>query len=624
MHREHFDPAQVQVSTLLSVKTGGCPEDCAYCPQAQRYSTGVNAQKLMETDAVLAKARQAKAAGASRFCMGAAWRSPKDRDIPKVAAMIAGVKALGLETCATLGMLSGEQARALKDAGLDYYNHNLDTAPDYYDSIIHTRQYQDRLDFDKAAWKTLQSEARDREAAGLAALKPVIHGSDIDPTAIQAARENAEVAGVAHAIRFTRADVADLAAPEQEIGAVVCNPPYDERLAADPALYRALGTALQKAVPQWRASLLCGNDELAFATGLRASKKYQMFNGALECALIVCDPIAVPGRDPAQPRELSEGAQMVANRLRKNLKKFKSWRAREHITCFRAYDADLPEYAAAIDVYEEDGGKRRTFLHVQEYAAPAAIPENDVRRRRNELLAAAREVFGVPPEQVSMKSRERGKGGSKYGRFEQRDEFIVVRENNALLQVNLFDYLDTGLFLDHRPLRRMMAEQVRGKRFLNLFCYTGVASVQAAVAGAASTTSVDLSATYLQWCYDNLALNGQGGNQHLLVQADAMAWLEGDRGQYDVIFCDPPTFSNSARADDFDVQREQLKLLRAAVARLAPGGVLYFSNNFRRFKLEENAIAEFAQCREITARTIGPDFERNARIHRAWELKRLG
>lgn len=150
VHREHFDPSQVQVSTLLSVKTGGCPEDCAYCPQAQRYSTGVNAQKLMDTDAVLAKARQAKAAGASRFCMGAAWRSPKDRDIPKVAAMIAGVKALGLETCATLGMLSGEQARALKDAGLDYYNHNLDTAPDYYDSIIHTRQYQDRLDTLKA------------------------------------------------------------------------------------------------------------------------------------------------------------------------------------------------------------------------------------------------------------------------------------------------------------------------------------------------------------------------------------------------------------------------------------------------------------------------------------------
>ncbi|NIJ69518.1 bifunctional 23S rRNA (guanine(2069)-N(7))-methyltransferase RlmK/23S rRNA (guanine(2445)-N(2))-methyltransferase RlmL [Xanthomonas sp. 60] len=479
------------------------------------------------------------------------------------------------------------------------------------------------LGLDKAVWKALMAEAREREAAGLAALKPVVHGSDIDPVAIQAARENAEVAGVAHAIRFTRADVVDLASPPQEIGAVVCNPPYDERLAADPALYRRLGDALQKAVPQWRASLLCGNDDLAYATGLRAGKKYTMFNGALECALIICDPVAVPRRDPAVPRELSEGAQMVANRIRKNLRKFKNWRAREGVSCFRAYDADLPEYAAAIDVYEEEGGQRRTFLHVQEYAAPATIPENDVRRRRNELLTAAREVFQLPPEQVALKSRERGKGGSKYGRFERRDEFLVVRENGALLRVNLFDYLDTGLFLDHRPLRREMAGQVRGKHFLNLFCYTGVASVQAAVAGAASTTSVDLSGTYLQWCYDNLALNGQGGHQHLLVQADALAWLEADQERFDVIFCDPPTFSNSARAEDFDVQREHVRLLRAGVARLAPGGVMYFSNNFRRFKLEENAIAEFAQCREISPRTIGPDFERNARIHRAWELRAL-
>ena len=146
VHRAHFDPAEVQVSTLLSVKTGGCPEDCGYCPQAARYHTGVDATKLMATDAVVEKARQAKAAGASRFCMGAAWRSPKDRDIPKVAAMIAEVKALGLETCATLGMLSGDQARALKDAGLDYYNHNLDTAPEFYGEVIHTREYQDRLD----------------------------------------------------------------------------------------------------------------------------------------------------------------------------------------------------------------------------------------------------------------------------------------------------------------------------------------------------------------------------------------------------------------------------------------------------------------------------------------------
>ncbi len=146
VHRQYFDPCEVQVSTLLSVKTGGCPEDCGYCPQAARYHTGVEATKLMATDEVVEKARQAKAAGASRFCMGAAWRSPKDRDIPKVAAMIREVKALGLETCATLGMLSDTQAHALKDAGLDYYNHNLDTAPEFYGDVIHTREFQDRLD----------------------------------------------------------------------------------------------------------------------------------------------------------------------------------------------------------------------------------------------------------------------------------------------------------------------------------------------------------------------------------------------------------------------------------------------------------------------------------------------
>jgi 23S rRNA (guanine2445-N2)-methyltransferase / 23S rRNA (guanine2069-N7)-methyltransferase len=479
------------------------------------------------------------------------------------------------------------------------------------------------LGFDRESWCSLLEQARQRERVGLAALGQVIYGSDIDAHAIRAARENALVAGVADAIVFEQRDVADLQAPPQTRGALVCNPPYDERLAADAALYRRIGDALQRAVPQWRASLLCGSAELAFATGLRAAKKYQLFNGALECALIVCDPIAVPRREAAaEPRALNEGAQMVANRLRKNLQKLKKWRARDAVECYRVYDADLPEYAAAIDVYQELDGARRLFLHVQEYAAPASIPEADVRRRFGDLLAAAREVFDVPREQVATKSRVRGKGGSKYGRFEQRNEFFHVREHGALLRVNLFDYLDTGLFLDHRPLRAMIAAQARGRRLLNLFCYTGVASVEAAVAGAAATTSVDLSGTYLQWCADNLADNGLGGERHRLVQADALAWLEAERGQYDVIFCDPPTFSNSARADDFDIQREHVRLLRAAVARLAQGGVLYFSNNYRRFRLDEHAIGEFAQCEEISAQTIDVDFQRNVRIHRAWRLTR--
>lgn len=517
--------------------------------------------------------------------------------------------------------------------------------------------------FDTDAWKQLRVEAIEREAKGRATLRPVFRGSDLDPHAIRAARENAEAAGVADAIEWKVADVRDLSGsfvasgsrhreggnpvtvpsaapesvdgndeqtpiqPEASRGLVACNPPYDARLAADPALYRALGEALKRTVPQWRASLLCGDADLAYATGLRASKKYQIFNGAIECTLIIADPVMPPQRKSAdgssEPQALSEGAQMVANRLRKNLRKLKSWREREGVHCFRAYDADLPEYAAAIDVYETDEPTPRIFLHVQEYAAPADIPLDVQRRRLNDALAAAREVFGVPREQIALKTRLRGKGGSKYGQFDTRGEFVVVREGDARLRVNLFDYLDTGLFLDHRPMRLRLHDEAQDARFLNLFAYTGAATVHAALGSARQTTTVDLSATYLQWCADNLRENGMGGTKHRLVQADAMEWLEHDEGEYDLIFCDPPTFSNSKRADDFDVQASHLELLRAAVARLSREGVLYFSNNFRRFRLDEAAVAQFAHCVEISRDTIPPDFERDARIHRCWRLRRL-
>jgi 23S rRNA (guanine2445-N2)-methyltransferase / 23S rRNA (guanine2069-N7)-methyltransferase len=474
------------------------------------------------------------------------------------------------------------------------------------------------IGFDDEAWAGLRVDAIAREARGRAALRPCFHGSDVDPHAIRAARENAQAAGVDDAIGWSVRDIADLLPMENPRGVVACNPPYDARLAADPALYRALGDALKRAAPNWCASLLCGDYGLARATGLRAHKRYQLFNGPIEGSLIVCDPIAPPQRDAAVARELPEGARMVANRLRKNLDKLARWRQQEQIGCFRAYDADIPEYACAIDAYTTVAGD--TWLHVQEYAAPAEIPEATTRKRLNELLLAVRDVFAVPRERVAVKTRSTGKGGSKYGHFDHRGEFLLVEEGAAKLRVNLFDYLDTGLFLDHRPLRARMALEARGKRFLNLFCYTGVATVQAAVQGAAQTTSVDLSATYLEWLADNLRDNGIGGTRHRIAQADALKWLEADTGEYDVVFCDPPTFSNSKRAEDFDVQRDHVRLLRAAVARLAPGGALYFSNNFRRFRLAEVAIAAFAHIEDISASTIPPDFARNPRIHRAWRL----
>ena len=472
--------------------------------------------------------------------------------------------------------------------------------------------------FDVEAWDALVVEAIEREARGRALLRPCFHGSDADPHAIRAARENARAAGVEASIGFVVRDIRDLPAMERSRGVAVCNPPYDARLAADPALYRALGDALKQALPDWRASLLCGDFELARATGLRAQKRYQIFNGPIECSLIVCDPVMPPRREGVEQRALPEGARMVANRLRKNLDRLSRWRQQEQVSCFRAYDADIPEYACAVDVYTTLDGE--AWLHVQEYAAPADIPEATTRKRLGDLLLAVREVFAVPRERVAVKTRSTGKGGSKYGHFDHRGEFLTVEEGAAKLQVNLFDYLDTGLFLDHRPLRARMALESRGRRFLNLFCYTGAATVQAAVQGAAQTTSVDLSATYLEWLADNLRGNGIGGTRHRIAQADALKWLEADGGEYDVVFCDPPTFSNSKRAEDFDVQRDHVRLLRAAVARLAPGGVLYFSNNFRRFRLDEAAIAAFAQVEDISASTVPPDFARNPRIHRAWRL----
>jgi len=479
------------------------------------------------------------------------------------------------------------------------------------------------LRFDMRAWSALEAEAKARAAAGRAALKPVFFGADSDPKALHAAMGNADRAGVGELIRFDRKPIATLAAPAFDRGLVACNPPYNQRLAADTDLYREIGDALRKAVPGWRAALLCGNDELAHATGLRASKKYTMHNGTIECTLVLCDPIQPPLREPKPVATLSDGAAMVANRLRKNLKRYKSWRTRNGIDCYRVYDADLPEYSAAIDLYQELDGARRQFLHVQEYAAPDTIPEADTRRRFGELLAALHDVFPVPREQVVVKTRLRGKGGSKYGRLDKTGDFFIVAEGPVKLRVNLQDYLDTGVFLDHRPLRLRIGAEARGKRFLNLFSYTGAATVHAAVGGAVQTTSVDLSATYLDWAAKNLALNGVDGPEHRLVQADVPQWLENDGNQYHLIFCDPPTFSNSARAEDFDTQRDHPRLLRAAMARLAPGGLLLFSNNFRRFKLDDAALAEFASVREISKQTIDEDFERNPRIHRAWELRRL-
>lgn len=486
---------------------------------------------------------------------------------------------------------------------------------------------------DTALWERLRATCRERADAGLRALRPCFIGSDADGRMLSVATHNLQAAGVAGFVTLHKRAAETLTAPEGcATGLVITNPPYGERMgerAELPALYAALGARLRAGFAGWRAGVLTSEPDLERALGLHADKRYALYNGALECSFGVYD-IRAP-RAVAPDKPLSPGAGMVANRLRKNLKHLRKWAAREGVTCFRAYDADLPEYAAAIDVYvgvpvgaPGADGDAQTWLHVQEYAAPASVDTGAAQTRLHDLLRAAREVFELPRERVIVKTRVRGKGGTKYGQFDAREDWLVVEEGGLRFRVNLRDRIDTGLFLDHRLVRARLRELARGRDALNLFCYTGTASVYMAAGGARSTTSVDLSPVYLEWAAANLELNGFAGRAQRLAQGDVMAFLAEDRSRYGLIFVDPPTFSNSKRAEDFDVQRDHVGLLEACAARLADDGVVVFSNNYRRFKLDVEALGHTFVIEDLGKASLPPDFARHPRIHGCWLLRRLG
>lgn len=465
-------------------------------------------------------------------------------------------------------------------------------------------------------WQALLDEAEQRASAGRKNDKTRYVGSDRDPSVIAAAKQNAQQAGVSGFLRLQVQTLEHTRRPEGfSCGLVITNPPYGERLedirAATPA-YLAFGELLKHEFGGWRAALITSDETLAHAVGLKANKRYALFNGALACTLYRFEVFAArPEPKPLAP--LSEAALGLRNRIEKNLRHLRPKLKREDITCFRAYDADLPDYAAAIDVYLD-------HLHIQEYQAPKTIPEDIAQKRLRELVRVAGEVFGTPRGNIAIKTRMKRGKLEQYGRQDERGQAMIVSEGGLKFEVNLFDYLDTGLFLDHRPLRHRVRELAHGKRFVNLFCYTGAVTVYACAGVAASTASVDLSNTYLDWAERNLALNGLGTAKDRLIQSDALSWIEHDRGEYDLIYVDPPTFSNSKRADDFDVQRDHVRLLKACAMRLAQGGLILFSNNNRRFKIDREQLAEL-DIRDITPATIPFDFARDAKIHHCFELR---
>ncbi|HEX4024848.1 MAG TPA: bifunctional 23S rRNA (guanine(2069)-N(7))-methyltransferase RlmK/23S rRNA (guanine(2445)-N(2))-methyltransferase RlmL [Steroidobacteraceae bacterium] len=528
-------------------------------------------------------------------------------------------------------------------------------ARDYF-GFLGWRQHQSAL------WQGLCDEARALAAGEIAS---VIRGSDIDQRALGMAATNAQRAGVAQLVRFEHRPVASVRPLGGEPGLVCTNPPYGERLGDTTQarlLHAELGSALREHFAGWDAAILSAAPEAARELKLRSYRVHELWNGAIACRLLRID-LAAPGAQDLQSQQrqraaeaaASPGAQMFANRLEKNLKRLDKLARRAGVSCYRLYDADMPEYAFAVDRYVElDGGA--AHLHVQEYAPPASIDAQAARRRRHEVLATLPRVLAVPPERIHLRRREpqrgtaqyqprrretnpraqdaggggrdggggadgsgRGGGGTGGGGF-------VVGEGGLKFLVNLDDYLDTGLFLDHRLTRARLGERSRDARVLNLFCYTASASVYAAAAGALETVSVDLSNRYLDWAAENFRLNGLDPARHRLERADCREWLrraDGPAAQpFDLIFLDPPTFSNSKRMQGvLDVQRDHLQLVESCMQWLAPGGLLLFSTNAQHFRLEPQ-VAERWRVTDVSRATLPFDFERNPRIHRCFEITR--
>jgi len=514
-------------------------------------------------------------------------------------------------------------------------------------------------------------EDRVREPSGS------LEASDLDPRAVEAARACAEAAGVAGFVAIDQRHFEEVR-PQGSPGLVVTNPPYGERLPLPRAgaLFRRLGDWLVQRCGGWRAAILAADTPAAGHLGLRPEHRVPLRNGPIACRLVEltirertpATPSQVEGRGLAAPddasaaasRERDEDSEPTAlrhqqgnsyrpgadgatdatagspvpgrprarttadqigdfrRRLAKRFKHLAKWARRQGTDAYRVYDRDIPEIPLVIDWYAG-------WLHAAEFDRPHERTEIEHQVWLDRMVEAAAAELGVPPHCTFLKSRRRQRHGEQYGRVDDRAATLWVKEAGLEFQVNLSDYVDTGLFLDHRPTRALVCAEAEGKRFLNLFCYTGSFSVHAAAGGAAETTSVDLSNTYLEWTRTNLSRNGfKDAGRHRTVRDEARAFLEhrARRGEppFDLVVCDPPTHSRSAKSETaWDVERDHADLLDLVAANLAPGGVVWFSTNFRRFHLAADRVAARFAIRDVTARTIPEDF-RDRRPHRAWRL----
>ncbi|MBV1882327.1 MAG: bifunctional 23S rRNA (guanine(2069)-N(7))-methyltransferase RlmK/23S rRNA (guanine(2445)-N(2))-methyltransferase RlmL [Pseudomonadales bacterium] len=484
---------------------------------------------------------------------------------------------------------------------------------------------------DDVLWQSILAEAKALSSKRANASQlPKIVGFDADRSSIGTLRENIKLLGWEKHIHVERSDLSHLRIKplgNRSQNLIISNPPYGERLGEKEVLsylYQFLGDRLRQNFSEWQVSLICSEIDLLDTLRLQSHDNQQVYNGPLKCFI---RHYRIPEIDSSEQStdfkwpelEKCENPDGIAfaNRIGKNYKQIKKWLKQEDIHSFRIYDADMPEYNMAIDFFE-------SRLHIQEYKAPNTIDPVLAKQRFDLAAKTISQIMQVPRRRVFTKIRSQQKGKQQYQQRSKQGRFFVVEEKGAKLLINLTDYLDTGLFLDHRAIRYHFQQIAKGKRFLNLYGYTGTATIHAAMGGAKVTHSVDMSPTYCRWARSNLALNGFSDINHKIFQDDCEKWLDRCQHQYDIIFIDPPTFSNSKKTEKhFDIQADHVPLISSALKRLEPGGELYFSTNFRRFKLDEEAFLAY-QVVEITNKTTSKDFmigaKKSAKIHRCWKI----
>ncbi len=533
-----------------------------------------------------------------------------------------------------------------------------------------------------ARLRAARAPASDGPATEVGAV-PVAFGYDRDARAVTLAQADVERAGLGELVRIERRELAGLVRPagvaSAAPGLVVANPPYGHRLtsgnkaatsaAVDPglaALYELLGERLRTEFVGWQAAVLVNDLELGKHLGLRARRANRFMNGPLPCTLLrieidgrasvprrpaVAEPASPGGgesgnrvgspaccpigpdlgqlnNEPETPHTsstpvpgsvagaVSPASEQFANRLRKNARRWSRYMRRAGVTCYRVYDADLPDYAVAIDVYER-------WVHVQEYAPPPEIDEAKAAARLAEAMRVIPEVLDAAPDDVFLKVRARQRGATQYARRAATGVEHEVHERELSFLVNFTDYLDTGLFLPAREVRHLLAGLATGQRFLDLFGYTGTASVAAGKGGATSTTTVDLNGRYLEWAQRNFAVNKLKDARNAVVEADVLQWVARTDERFGLIYLDPPTFSNSKKMGRavFDVRRDHADLIRLVVRRLLePGGVLVFACNARKFAFDAGALAPDHDLEDLSRATLPPDFARSARAHHVWRI----